>query len=178
MNCFLWHYSVSCDSFGSISWQQDDDIGGVTSQKESSRSKRRKDQHSGSGATSKFPSLPQLLSGPLYVSMLATPVIIDIQNKDVLIFNWVELSSSAEHFSDLPVGSALLPYAALLLLPLSFSLCLFISKVIFTCSSRDAETSPINCPRSQLKFPTLCILLINADILTKSVSLKVFLVEM
>lgn len=52
-------------------------------------------------------------SRPLYVCMLSTPVIIDIQNKDVLIFNWVELSSSAERFSDLPVGSALLPYTLL-----------------------------------------------------------------
>lgn len=85
------------------------------------------------------PSFPAL-SGP----MLAPPVIIDIQNKDVLIFNWVELSSSAEHFSDLPVGSALLPCSVLLLLPLSSFLRLFISKVIFACSSGDAETTPIN----------------------------------
>lgn len=98
-------------------------------------------------------------SRPLYVCMLSTPVIIDIQNKDVLIFNWVELSSSAERFSDLPVGSALLPYTLLFPYCRSPFPCLFISKVIFACSATcDAETTPFKRPTTQLKFPMFCML--------------------
>lgn len=43
----------------------------------------------------------------LYACMLSTPVITDIQNKGILIFDLVAPSNSAGHSSDLPVCSAL-----------------------------------------------------------------------
>lgn len=78
-------------------------------------------------ATAKFFILSSFaLPLPLYVCMPSKTVIVDIQNKDILIFDLVELSNAAEHFSDLAVCSALFRLAFLsrllsLSLPLSVS---------------------------------------------------------